>query len=803
MLRKAPAFALVAALTLGIGIGANTAIFTFLNALFLQPLSVPGPDRIVRLTATDERRFQAFSYPVYLDIRDRSRSFAGVIGHQMTTVTSTVDGEPAPLVCELATGNYFEVLRVGAQSGRVFTKDDDRIVGGHPVAVISHALWQSRFGGTRKALGARLDLNGHPFEVIGVAPPSFRGSYGAYPPDVWVPMAMHEVVRPRGLPLTRRGWSWMAITARLRDGVAIEQAQAELSSLATGIDAALPAELSFGIEVMPAGSLPEEMQGATSRFLGFAGAVVVLVLLVTCANIAGVLQARLAARRREFAVRLSLGAGRWRLARQLLIESLLLACIGGAAGLLFARWTLDLLMSARPAIDTARNFEPDTSLSLAVLAFTGLTVAITGSLFGLLPACRAAGSDAAAALKEESAGTAGSRHRSRLRGLIVVSQVAASVVLLVIAGLLVRSLRNAGSFDVGFDPQNLLVASVDLQRHGFTEERGRQFFRNALARLERLPGVRAVTTGVVVPLGFAEERQGFRIPGHTSPTGSPFISIGVNVVGPDYFRTMGMPLVRGRAFDPATFGLSGRPEIVVNETMARRFWPMGDAIGQQIHLGAKGPQLEIIGIVRDIKYRSLGEAPRPFVYAPFGPIYSPSGTFHVRTDGPRPELLKAIERELRGLEPKLMISEAMTFDELRSLPLYPQTAMAVLSGAFGMLAALLMALGVYGTISTSVALRTQEIGIRMAFGARPGDVLRKVIGEGALFAAAGLGVGLVASLAVSRLLRSQLFEVEPTDPVTFLAVASGVLAVALTASYLPARRAAKVDPLVALRHDLL
>jgi macrolide transport system ATP-binding/permease protein len=800
MLLKNPSFTVVAIITLALGIGANTAIFSFVNALFLRPLAVANPDRVVRLYAEDGRgrKFDTFSYPNYANLRDRNQTLQALAAHALVAASVGLGTEAENSEGELVTGNYFNMLGVNAALGRTLLSEDDLTPGAHPVVVISHAFWQRRLGADGGAVGQKLYLNGHPFTIVGVMPESFKGTYQAIAADFWAPMMMHEQVRPRGLKLDTRGWGWLSGTGRLKPGVTLAQAQAELNRLTNQLRQEYPKEnQGVGFTLFAASALPEQFREGASGMLKFFMAVVGLVLLATCANIAGLLLARMTARQREIAVRQALGASRGRLVRQWLTESLLLALAGCVAGLLFAVWAADGLMTLVPP--DFRSFSPALRLDARVLGFTLAVTALAGLLCGLFPAWRASRADLINALKEGGLATAGGRNRSRLQQSFVVLQVAVSLVLLVVAGLLLRSLQNSTAFDPGFKTDNLLLAQVDLRRHGYSQEQGQAFYRQLHERLKALPGVRAVTSALVVPLGGSKESMGYRIPGHVQPDGRQTFSIANSIVGPDYFATMGIPLSRGRDFDARDAEPGARPVAVINETMARRFWPNADALGQTIQLGTRGPVMEIIGIARDIKYYALAESPQPYIYASAAQVYSPGLTIHLRTVGDPKTLIQALRKEVASLDSNVAVTNLTTFAELRRGQLFASRAMALVSSLFGLLALLLAGVGIYGVTLYLVGQRTREVGIRVALGAQRGDIFRLIVGQGVMMALIGVGIGLVAALALTRLLSSQLFGVSATDGVTFVVASIVLIGVSVLACYLPARRAMKVDPLVALR----
>jgi len=798
MLVKQPGFTLIAVVTLALGIGANTAIFSFVNSLFLRPLAVAHPDRVVRLYAEDARgrKFDVFSYPNYADLRDRSQALQSLAAHSYVAASVGLGAGAEDTAGEVVTGNYFNLLGVNAALGRVLLPEDDVTPGAHPVVVISHTFWQQRLGADSSPVGKKLYINGHPFTVIGVMPESFKGTYQAFTADFWAPLVMQGQVRPRGLTLDSRGWGWLSGTGRLKPGVTLAQAQAELDRLTAQLLQEHP-EGNRGVRgfrLFPASALPEEFRQGASGMLKFFMAIVGLVLLATCANIAGLLLARMTARQREVAVRQALGATRGRLVRQWLTESLLLAFLGSAAGLLCAGWAADGLMMLEPP--DFRNFSPALRLDVRVLGFTLALCGLAGVLCGLVPALRASRANLIAVLKEGGLATAGGRQRARWQQAFVVVQVAVSLVLLVAAGLLLRSLQNTAAFDPGFTTDNLLLAQVDLRRQGYGPEQGQAFYRQLMERLKTSPGVRAVTSAVLVPLGVDRESRGFRIPGHMPPNGDTFFSLGHNTVGPDYFATMGIRLLRGRDFDAQP---GARPVAIINETMARSFWPNADAVGQSIHPGGNSPPIEIIGVARNIKYYSLAEEPQPYVYTSAAQVYEPSMTIHLRAAGDPKLLANAVRKEIASLDPNVAVTNLVTFAELRQTPLFPSRAMALVASLFGLLALLLAAVGIYGVTAYMVGQRTREVGIRLALGAERGDIFRLIVGQGLVITLIGVGVGLVAAGVLTRFLSSQLFGVSATDPLTFALIALLLLSVALLACYLPARRAAKVDPMAALR----
>ena len=799
LLLKKPGFTFVAVLTLALGIGANTAIFSAANALFLRPLPVNDSDRLVRLYATDGegRSFDVFSYPNYADLRDRNQVFSNLAAHQHVSASLKAGQEAENLEGELVTGNYFAMMETSAMLGRTLLPDDDRTLGAHPVIVISHNLWQKYFGGDAGVVGKTLRLNGHAFTVVGVMPQKFKGSFEVFTADFWAPMMMHEQVRPRGVKLDRRGWGWLTASGRMKPDVTIEQAQADVGRIAAQLRQDYPdVNRGIGFEIFPASVMPEQFNEDVSKALGFIMIIAGLVLLVACANIASMLLARVMMRGREIAIRQSLGASRIRLARQWLTESVLLSLMGGAAGLLVAVWVKDGLVALAPPDWT--NFAPEPRLDASVLVFALCVAVLTGAVFGLVPALRASRTDVGSALKEE--GAIGSSHRSRSFSLFVIAQVTVSLVLLVVAGLLLRSLRESEAFNPGFNSDNILLAKIDLNRNGYEEDQGKEFYRQLTERLRVLPGVTSVSSANWVPLGGERETMGYRIEGHLPPPGRTTFSLDTALVGPDYFSTMGIPILRGRGFDDREAKPGASPAVVVNETMASRFWPGEDAVGKRFQL-AGGPSVEIIGIARNIKYHSLGEEPRPFVYGSSYQVYFSGMTLHMRTAGDPMVMARAVKKEVAAIDANVAILNMTTLSELRGLPLFPVRALATISTMFGALALLLTAVGIYGMVSYSVSRRTREIGIRMALGADRNGIFRLIIGQGLTLTLIGIVVGLGACFALTRFLSSLLFGISATDPLTFVGTALLLIVAALAACYIPARRAIKVDPMTTLRYE--
>ena len=803
-MRKNPGFTTIAVLTLALGIGANTAIFSFVNGIFLQQPNVPGSDRLGRLYGTyEDRRFSSFSYPNYSDVRDRNQVFENLAAHRAVTVAVGGDGdEPESVRVELVAGNYFSVFGVGAATGRVLQPDDDVVPGGHPVVVIGDSFWRRKFGSDPEAVGSTIRINSTLFTVVGVMPAHFKGSYALYSTEVWAPIMMHNQVRPIGQSHERRGWGWLGATGRLKPGVTSEQAQAEMDRVAQLLEKDFPRfNQGVGYRIVPVSVLPDAMRNELAGALSLLGLIASLVLLVACANIAGVLLARVVSRRREIAVRRSLGAGRARLVRQWVTETMILAFAGGLASLLVAAWCQRALLILASADRSFVNFSPNLQFDGKVLGFTFVLTILTGLLCSVFPAARATGADVVTALKEETASASGGRRRSRLKNIFVVAQVTISELLLVVAGLLVRTLQKADTFDPGFNTKNVLLANVNLGSQGYDEARGRDFYSRLSERLQALPGVEMVTFANLVPLSGDRERQGYRIEGHEPSVENPLILIGTAVVGPGYFATMSIPIQRGRDFAAMNARSGAQPVVIINETMARKYWPGGNALGERFQLGRTGPFAEIVGVARDSKYYAPGEGPLPYVYGSAGQFYFNFANFLIRTSGDPSQLAGAVQHEVAALDSAIVVRGLGTFAQLRQSLFLPQRILAVVLIVFSLLALLLTGLGLYGVVSHSVTRRTHEIGIRMALGARRENILRLVLRRALGMTLIGVGAGALIALGVTHFLEGLLFGVTPTDPLTFAGVAVLLTAVALVASYIPARRAMKVDPMVALRYE--
>ena len=825
MLLKSPGFTGIAIVSLALGIGANTSIFSFVNAVLLRPLPVTEPERLVFVyNSSRASQYNVSSYPDYVDYRDKNEVFSDTAASSGITVSLNSDDQTEAISGLIVTGNYFDVLGVRAAVGRTFLPEEDRTPGAHPVAIISHGLWQRRFAGDPNAVGKQLLMNGQSFTVVGVAPMNFNGAEVGGISDVYVPMMMQAVVRPprSGYSgeknpdlLSVRGAGWLDIIGRLKPGVTIEQAQAGIQTLAKQLEQAYPdTNRDETATLFPVTKGDPEQRGTLLSVAGLLMSVVGLVLLIACANVANLLLARASTRRREIGIRLALGASRGRLIRQLLTESVLLASLGGALGLLLAVWLVDALQTYPPPPNFF-SFAFDFSLDARVLLFTMLLSLLTGIVFGIAPALQASNPDLVHALKDEAIVLPGkgARRRFSLRNLLVVAQVALSLVLLIGAGLFLRSLQHAQQIDPGFSPENVLVMPLNINLLRYTKPQGQEFYKLVTERIEAMPGVQSATLSRTPPLSGASRQSSVAIEGQEAASAaSNSESTGASAetssnttlaasVGLRYFETLRIPLLRGRDFNAQD--REGAPGVVVvNETFAKRYFPVQDPLGKHISLsGAKGPWLEVIGLARDGKYITLGEAPAPFVYQSLAQRHESGMSLMVRTRSDPANFLASVRREVQAVEKNLPVTNLRPMTELLSNSLYSARMGAGLLGVFGLLALLLAAIGLYGVMAYSVTRRTREIGIRMALGAQRGDVLRLVLREGMTLVGVGIFLGLLGAFALTRLLASFLYGVSTTDPSTFIGIALFLAAVALLASFIPARRASKVDPMIALRYE--
>jgi macrolide transport system ATP-binding/permease protein len=790
-----PAFTAVAILILGLGIGANATIFSWVQTTLLEPMpGVAEQNRLVALRGTlPTRPDLSFSYLNFLDLQTaRPPGLEDIIAFRGLAMSLRADGEPTRVWGELVTPNFFTVLRVSPVLGRTFVPSDSAAIGREPVAVISHALWRRLFNADPGVVGRAVTLNGQAFTVVGVAQEGFRGSLVGLTLDVFVPITMQQAVLG-GNRLPERGNSFLQVVGRLAAGASIAQAQASASAVAARLAKEYPdANKDRGIRVIPLwkDGTSALMLPVMALLMGVVG----VVLLIACANLAGLLLARVSGRQREIAVRLAVGASRGRLVRQFLVESLLLAVGGGAAGLVLSYWTSGMLNTFLPPTPLPIGFSA--GVSATVVLFLVLVTSVAAALFGLVPAFRASRPDVASTLKDAAShATAGAR-RGRLRQALVVSQVALSLILIGCAALFGRSLQQAQLVDPGFSIRHGVIASLDLLSNGYDEARGTLFVREMLQRLSTVPEVEAASVGTSLPLDLGPSSDmGFSVEGYHAREGE-LLTAYYSRVGPRFFETMGIPIVSGRALDDRD--ADGRElSVVINETMARRYFTGRDPVGATVKLGNRSAR--VVGVAKDGKYGRLNEEPRNYVYFSILQFYRPDPVLVVRTSADPAQVASAVKAEIRRLDPNLPMFDVRTVEEHLQFSLFIPRMASTLLGVFGGLALLLAAVGLYSVIAFSVAQRTREIGIRMALGAHRGDVLRMVVGQGLLLTAIGLVIGVALTAAVSRLIAGQLIGVTGSDPVSWVATVGMLVGVSLAACVLPARRAASLDPLKALR----
>jgi predicted permease len=793
-----------AVLCIAIGVGANTTIFSVVNAVLLRP--IPGVSDSAGLlemgrAQAGENPMDTLSYPTWRDLIDGARDEVDIALWNPVAVSLSGVGETAVELGFVVTPSYFSVLGVQPAAGRFFTEDETPVAAAEPLIVISHGLWQRRYGSDGGVVGREVRLNGEPATIVGVAPRGFGGHLSVLNAGVWVPLGMRAPGLPTQEDLGGRNNSFLLGIGRLRPGVSIAAARAAGEAVMAGVVAEFPRLEGMNVGMTPLGSLPSFVQSLVSVFLAAMMVVVGLVLMIACINVAGMLLARGAARRKEIAVRQALGAGRNRLVRQLLTESLLLFVCGGVLGLLLSAWTTSLLAALRPPTPPPFVFSFDLAIDRAVLAFTSLLTLATGVLFGLGPALRSTRPDLVAALKDDRG--AGHR-RSRLRGALVTGQVAITVLLLIASGLFLRALISARNIDTGFDPNGVVTMSLDLELHGYNAESGLRFYQELGRRLEQTPGIEAASVAALLPLGLPSSIGfgGVNVEGVEPPPNDISWDADLNVVSPGYFDTLRIPLLRGRDFDDRD--VAGAPRVaIINAKMAEHFWPDGDALGREFIMGglADGTRWQVIGIARDSRYESFtGETPF-FTYLPLAQSYRPQMSLQVRGRNREAPSLAAIRGVLRELDPDLPLMEVTGLREYVEIGFLPQRVAGSVAGILGIVGLLLGAVGIYGVTAYAVNQRLHEIGIRKALGAPRRQVMRLVVRQGMLAPLLGMALGVGLALPLTRLLAAFLMGISPLDPITFIGVVALLAAVAFLANWLPARRAANVDPLVSLRHE--
>ncbi|MGB7923548.1 MAG: ABC transporter permease [Pyrinomonadaceae bacterium] len=796
MLVKKPGFAVVTIVTLALGIGANTAIFTVVNAALLRPLPYREPQQLVHLwESTPQKQFgeREASYPDYLDWKANNQVFEGVAGYSRRSFTITGGETPDRVQGAAVTDNFFQLLGVEPAQGRSFRPGEDQ-PGAERLALLSHGLWQRRFGGDASVVGQTVMLNGNSYQIVGILPPRFQfAPVGAA--ELWV------ALNPNTEQASRRFMHWLNIIARLKPGVGLEQAQAGMETIAQTIaHDHSESHTGTGIKVI---SLQEQITGKIKPILLVLLSAVCFVLLIACANVANLLLARSAARQKEIAIRTALGAGRWRLIRQLLTESVVLGLMGGAFGLVLAHWGVDLLVAGIPASQAdSMPYLQGLTIDGHVLLFTLGVSLLTGIVFGLAPALQSSKLDLQASLKDGGK-TSAVPARQRLRNLLVVTEIALALVLLVGAGLMLKSLARLLAVDPGFNPDNLLTMRVVLPTAKYKEDAQiAAFHQQLMERVENLPGVKGVGSVDILPL-LGGNTAHFTADGKPLPPPGQELEANIRDINSTYFQVMGVPLLRGRYFTD-----QDKPDtpvvVIINQTLANRLFPGEDAVGKRLNYAAmKLPPFEIVGVVGDEKVTGLDTATTPVVYGPYLQAPNNSISLAIRTGSDPDSLAGMVRSEIHLLDADLPVFDVRTMGQIidSSSSTFLRRYPAFLIGVFATVALILAMVGIYGVISYSVSQRTHEIGVRMALGAGRRDIFKMILGQGLILTSIGIGCGVLAALILTRFLSSLLFNVSTTDPLTYIVVALPLVVVALLACYVPARKATKVDPMIALRYE--
>jgi predicted permease len=808
-LSKSPWFAALAIVTLALGIAVNTSIFSIVDGFLLRPMPVPHPEQlaVLSLLQAGSKDLQNFSYPDFLDLRDQPTSFSDVIAYRVTLGGLTADNRGDHCVATRVTGNYFSMLGVQPALGRLILPTEGQTPGADPVLVLGYSYWQKRFTGDKNVVGKHVEMNNHPMTIVGVAPQDFHGTYSIIDSDLYLPLSAD--ISTKGEKSVADTWTHrsdrsLSLMARLKPETNLKQAQISLNVAAQRLSDQHPdTDKGVSIRAFPeqlARPEPDPDNTLPSIAIAFM-ALAALVLLVACFNVTNVLLVRANARQREMAIRAALGAGRFRLVRQYLTESLLLAFLGACGGMLLAYWAMRFLSSIPLGTDLPLQlkFLPDVRVYLFALG----AALVTGFIVGVFPALRVARRDVSSVLHDGARGSSGGRRRQIVRGSLVVAQVAGSLVLLIVAGLFIRSLGKAQTIYLGFNPSNVLDFSLDVQQVAYQESQGRAFYRELDSRLRALPGVVSVAEAFSVPMGVMSASDHVIVEGHPVESGKQPPTVQYNMVTPTYFDTLRIPIHNGRTFTDADDEKA--PSVaVINQTMAKQFWPDQNPLGKRFSTkSASGAFIEVVGVVQDGKYKGVVEDPTPHFYEPLSQNYMPLRTIHIRTSVPPETLAAQLQAQVRQLAPNLAISEMQTLDQaLQGLNGFMFFRLgAQLTATMGLLGLVLAVVGVYSVASYAAAQRTQEIGIRMAIGATPSDILKMVLRQGLGIVGIGLLAGLAAAFAGTRLLADLFYGVTPSDPATYASVASLLLAVALLACWIPARRATRVSPTVALRFE--
>lgn len=801
VLTKSPGFSSLAIVTLALGIGANTTIFSWINSTLLNP--VPGltkPNEVVSLTLSKpgENPFP-FTYPDIEAMREGQLSFTGIAACNFVPISLTDRAKPERVFGMVASANYFDVLGVRPFMGRAFLPEEDEKPGGAPVAVISYRLWQTHFAANPNIVGHTVELNQHSYSIVGVTPAEFQGSQTGVRTDIWVPIMMQAQFDSRGDLLHDHHYFWLLSFGRLKPGVTLAQAQEEMTRRMKREVDSFPEEHKghTAVSVYPLWRNPFGLNFFMATLLPVLMCIAGAVLLLACANVANLMLVRSVARRREIAIRISLGGNRWRLVRQLLVESLMLSLAGGAVALLVTLWTQGTLMKFMPVtpdIPLSLKVEADHTVLIATLVISVLT----GVIFGILPALRSSGIAPADVLKEETGSLAGGLGKARLTSGLVVAQISLSLLLLICAGLFIRSFQRAQQIDPGFNPHNVLIASYDLFTAGYTEATGTEFHRQLVSKLEAVPGVQSAALSTRVPLTFAGGSTAVKPEGYVSPANES-METQVAIISPNYFHTMQIPIVEGRDFAPQDRKDSQRV-VIVSQAFANRYWPGQEVLGKRLNSDLTHEWFTVIGVARDCKEVGLNEKPLPFLYLPVTQVYRADMIINARVAGDPMVLAKSVENAVHELNPDLVLFDETTVESRDQFSSFGQRVGGTFVGAFGLLALALAAIGIYGVVAYTTRQRTHEIGIRVTLGASKQDVLRMVLGQGLKLILIGVGVGLALSIALTRFLSGLLLGVTSTDALTFSTVVLLLCAVALIACFIPGFWAMKVEPTVALRY---
>ncbi len=806
MLLKSPAFLVVAFLAIALAIGVNTTIFGVVNTLLLRPLPVGHSEALVQIYTQDARNGRApNSYLNYRDFAEENTVFTGIAAYQFVPLGFANGTETTNIFAQMVSGNYFSLLQVTPMLGRGFSPEEDSTPNAYPVTVLSQRFWK-KIGGDEDIIGKTVTLNGRKFTVIGVAPANFCGTDVGVSPDLWVPMAMRAWVTPGTQDwYENRRALMLNLIARLKPSVSLSKAEAQMKTVALQLREAYPefnedrtvalVSLEAAKTQSFAGPGNENaIQNVSVLLLVAAGSI----LLIACANVANLLLARATTRQREMAVRLALGAGRGRILRQLLTESVLLALLGGIGGVVLAYWLGDVLLALLPATPLPLALDP--SPDLRVLSYAFLLALISGVIFGLAPAFQMARWDLTQGLRERASTGASSGSRWNARNILVVAQIAVSLLLLIGSGLFLKAFHRAQAIDPGFRTKDLGLITIDLNLAGYNSARSLQTVRDVLEKLRRSPQVLGADVGEWVPLGFGGVGKTIFVEGRDSASELNRRFANAGAITPSYFDTLGISFLKGRKFTEADMKKGAAHVAIINEAMARQLWPGEDAIGKRFRFFQSEP-VEIVGLAKDVKASSIGETPAAMVYLPLTEPPKGAITIFIHTAGAPGPMLAEAHRIVRNIDSQIPISYEKTIADHMAFALWPSWMGAVLLGAFGLLALVLASMGVYGVMAYSVSQRTRELGIRIALGAQASQVVRLVLRQGMGIAVVGLFIGLLAAFMATRLLVALLYGVNPNDPLVFSAVTILLALAAYAACYFPARRVVKINPVIALRFD--